>query len=296
MRYHDSLLEFRHGRYLKVALLVMTASIAAYACQEWITAFMAPYVTRYLGVTPVTYFKPYGGTLVGYTLGTIAALLILWLMLLGLRKRRYRSSIGSLQGWTSAHVYLGVTLIVIATLHCAFEFGWNLHTFFYAVMIVVIVSGIIGVYTYLRYPRMMTDNLGDETLETLILKIADLDRECQSIALNLPDEVNKVVLKARKTRIGGSFRRQLAGNAVRCPTRAACAELPALGKRFTGDQARINQQLLGAMVRKNALVVRARRDLRLQALMQLWLYVHVPLSFTLLAAMIAHVVSVFYFW
>jgi hypothetical protein len=30
--------------------------------------------------------------------------------------------------------------------------------------------------------------------------------------------------------------------------------------------------------------------------MQVWLYVHVPLSFALLAALIAHVISVFYFW
>ena len=31
-------------------------------------------------------------------------------------------------------------------------------------------------------------------------------------------------------------------------------------------------------------------------LLELWLYFHVPLSFALLAALIAHVVSVFHFW
>ena len=41
---------------------------------------------------------------------------------------------------------------------------------------------------------------------------------------------------------------------------------------------------------------RVRRDLQYRALMQVWLYVHVPLSFALLAALTAHIISVFYFW
>jgi hypothetical protein len=50
------------------------------------------------------------------------------------------------------------------------------------------------------------------------------------------------------------------------------------------------------MTRKSALVDRVRRDLRYRALLEVWLYAHVPLAFALLAALIAHVVSVFYFW
>jgi hypothetical protein len=33
-----------------------------------------------------------------------------------------------------------------------------------------------------------------------------------------------------------------------------------------------------------------------QAMMEIWLYVHVPLSFALLAALIAHIVSSFFYW
>ena len=65
--------------------------------------------------------KPYGGTWLGYTLGSIGALLVLWLMWFGVRKRRYSSNAGTVQGWLSAHVYLGTSLLVIATLHT----GWK---------------------------------------------------------------------------------------------------------------------------------------------------------------------------
>ena len=50
------------------------------------------------------------------------------------------------------------------------------------------------------------------------------------------------------------------------------------------------------MVRKRELLARARRDLQLRAVMRVWLLLHVPLSFGAIAALIAHVVSVFYFW
>jgi len=55
-------------------------------------------------------------TWLGYTLGSIGALLILWLMFFGYRKRTYNNNVGTLRGRLSAHVYLGTCLIFLATL------------------------------------------------------------------------------------------------------------------------------------------------------------------------------------
>ena len=54
--------------------------------------------------------------------------------------------------------------------------------------------------------------------------------------------------------------------------------------------------LLVALGRKQELLQRARRDIRYKALLDAWLYVHVPLSFALLAALTAHVIAVFFYW
>jgi hypothetical protein len=279
MRFNESILGFKRGRYLKVALALCTAALVLYV---WY-------------VPPLPYSKAYGGTWVGYTLGTVAAVLVLFLFALGLRKRSYRSTFGSVHEWTSAHVYLGLSVVLIATLHCAFEFGWNIHTYAYALLVTVVGSGIAGVYAYLRFPRLLTKNLGEDTLHTLALKIADLDRQCSELAVHLPDRINNAVMHARKARIGGSFGQRIAGNGGRCPTRVACEALRRLGANLVGQQANLHQQLLLAMTRRSSLLDRARRDLQLSALLQVWLYVHVPLSFALLAALIAHVVAVFYF-
>jgi hypothetical protein len=275
---HQSLLAYAGYRYLKVTVAVVALAIGAYL---W---------DRPPG-------GPYGGTWLGYALGTIAALLVLWLLLFGMRKRRYRSTLGTLQGWLSAHVYLGASLLVLATLHAAFQFGWNVHTLAYALMVIVILSGFYGVFAYVRFPPRITDTLGDDTLESLLLGIADLDRAVRPLALGLPDAVNKLVLaSAQETRIGGSWRQQFRGRDPDCPTTAAVTGLQAIGKTLRGEEARVNEQVYGMLARKQELVGRARRAVALKARLDLWLYIHVPLSFALLGALIAHIVSVFFYW
>ena len=275
---HQSLLAYARYRYLKVAAVVVALVIGAYIWHR-----------------PPS--GPYGGTWLGYTLGTISALLVLWLLYFGVRKRRYKSTFGTVEGWLSAHVYLGTALLVIATLHAAFQVGWNVHTLAYVLMVVVILSGFYGVFAYLRFPPRITDTLGEETLESLLLGIADLDRAVRPLALGLPDSVNRLVLAAaQETRIGGTWRQQFRGRDRNCPTDAAVAGLQTIGKSLRGDEARVNEQVYALMARKQELVGRARRAVALKARLDLWLFIHVPLSIALLAALIAHVVSVFFYW
>lgn len=275
---HRTVLEYQRYRYVKLAVLIVVAAIFGYA-------FYASPVGRY------------GGTLMGYGLGTLGALLILWLMWFGIRKRRYRNAGGSLQGWLSAHVYLGTSLIVIATLHTGFQVGWNVHTLAYVLMLLVIFSGFYGLYAYLRYPRLMTENLGEDTLDGIILKIADIDREARKIAVGMPDNINHAVEESlRATRIGGGVLAQLSGSVRNCPTAAAVQLLQSSTKQLKGLNAHRNHELYALMLRKQKLVDRARADVRYKAVMDFWLYVHVPLSVALFAALTAHVIAVFFYW
>ena len=45
-----------------------------------------------------------------------------------------------------------------------------------------------------------------------------------------------------------------------------------------------------------AALARIRQHLRLKALLEIWLYIHVPLTFALIAALFVHIFSVFFYW
>lgn len=274
----STFLEYSAYRYLKISALLAALAIIAYALSR-------PAVGHY------------GGTWLGYTLGSVGAAIIFFLLWFGVRKRQYQSSAIDLKSWLSAHVYLGVLLIIIVTLHTGFELGWNIHSLAYVLMLVVIFSGFYGVYAYLRFPRMMTEKMGEDTLESLFLKIADLDQEARKIALQLPDEINRAVLNAsQQTRIGGGFFQQLSGRQKNCPTASALLTIQNLGATLKDEHAKTNRELYFQMLSKQTLVNRAREDVMFRARLAVWLYFHVPLSIALLAALIAHIVSVFFYW
>ena len=67
--------------------------------------------------------------------------------------------------------------------------------------------------------------------------------------------------------------------------------------KLTGDEAvHLLQQAMHYVGRRAILLSRLRRVIRFQLLLKLWLQLHVPLSFALLATLIAHVASVFLYW
>jgi hypothetical protein len=275
---HESFLVYARFRYLKIACFAAAFSVLLYLVDS-------PYGSRY------------GGSWAGYTLGTAGALLILWLMWFGYRKRSYRKDQGNLVAWLSAHVYLGLSLLVIATLHAGFHFGWNIHTLAYALMCLVIGSGGFGVFCYARYPRVMTENRHGTTMLQMLGRIASLNDQLRTAAMSVDDRTAALVECAvETTSIGGSVWRQLSGHYLSCATAAALAGIAEIPVNATPELAAAMRQLRILLDEKGQLLIRARQDIRYKAMMDMWLYFHVPLSFALLAALLAHIIAVFYLW
>ena len=250
------------------------------------------------------------GTWLGYTLGSIGAALIVWLIWLGRRKRDYGSNAGTVQGWTSAHVYLGTALIIIATLHTGFQFGWNLHTLAYTLMMIVILSGFFGIWAYARYPSLMTENTGGKSRPELYTEISELDRQLQRIAEKGGPEVATAVASAlERTVVGGSWLAQLRGedlSEVQLPGKGRVSNagmnaivdfvIEHLGASRDGAQGEALRELSTLLGNRARLLARVRRDVQLVGLLRAWLFVHVPVAFACLAALTAHIVSVFIYW
>jgi len=276
---HESILAYRGFKYLKLSTLMVVVTVVAYAVHQ------------------PTVGPPNGGTALGYALGTLGLGLIIWLAWFGVRKRRYGLGKMQLEDWLSAHVYLGLGLIIVATLHTGFQFGWNVHTLAYTLMILVILSGAFGVFAYLRYPRLMTENRRGATQRELLTQIAELDVKGREISAGLGDDIHREVMSAQEKLVfGGSARRQLSGRDPKCPAAAVLKRVGDLALGLPVSDAEKGRALIALLARKVELVERVRRDLAYKAMMDIWLFVHVPLTFGLLASLTAHVVSVFFYW
>ena len=283
----------RHALY---AGLLVLLSVAVYATQ------------------PAS-LPPNGGSWQGYVLGTLGALLILWLALLGIRKRSYRSTLGSVQGWVAAHVMFGLALLVVATLHSAFQIGWNVHSLAYVLMCVVIASGVYGLYVYLRLPRRLAALHAGRRREDWLTTLNRVDAEMRGSAQQA-DALTLAVVESAidRTALGGGVLAQVLGRdhsrmidpeaqpagsrtlsnrGQRALLDYLAARVPRARKR---EEAEALQTLLGLAAQRTRALEVLRGSVALQARLQLWLYLHIPLTVGLIAVLVVHVLTVFMYW
>lgn len=275
---HESFLAHANFRWLKVALVATVATAAGYVMAD---------------IQP----RPSGGSWYGYTLGTIGALLIVWLSWLGIRKRRMTPGKWSLKGWTSAHVYLGLLLAVVGTFHTGFQLGYNVHTLAWTLMMLVIVSGIYGVTAYTTLPEKLSANRGEMTREQMIESLAGIDRQLEAAAQPLArEDTDRVIAALEHDPFSAGAWQRLSGRQRRDPTEAALAHI-STSRAWSKEADDGAQQRVRALLgRRQSQIAQIRRHMKVKALLEIWLYFHVPLTIALIAALIAHVISVFYYW
>jgi hypothetical protein len=273
---HEGFLRHARYRWLKTALIVCLIALIGYFAAD---------------VKP----RPFGGSWYGYTLGTIGALLIVWLALLGIRKRAMTAGRWSLKAWTSAHVYLGLALIVIATLHTGFQFGWNVHTLAYGLMMLVIASGIFGAAVYAVLPTALSNNREQLTLGQMVEGIRAIDRQLLEAAQPLSHSYAELVLAASAEEpFAANLWCRLSGRYPHCATARALIGFQSAVSSPDTDPASATVETL--LLRRKAQLDRLRRQTRLKALLEIWLYLHIPATIALIAALAAHIISVFYYW
>lgn len=273
-RRHEGFLRYAGFRWAKISGGLCLLIIVSYALVD---------------VTP----RHNGGSWYGYTLGTIGALLILWLTALGYRKRKMTSDHWSLKAWTSAHVYLGLSLIVVGTWHTGFQLGWNVHTLAWVLMMLVILSGLYGVIVYATLPAALSNNRDEMTQMQMLEAIRAFDRQLHSAAQPLiPADTAPVLAALDEDPFAGGVRARLSGRYPDCATAAALRTLSV----SNGSDREAREKVVGLLKQKETALARLRKHLKIRALLEIWLYVHVPLTFALIAALSAHIISVFFYW
>ena len=242
----------------------------------------------------------HGGSAMGIAYGVLGTLSILVLLYFGVRKRSYRSTFGTLEAWLQSHLYLGLLAAVLILFHTGFRFQDKVAVSAFAVLLAVVVSGVWGALVYTTVPRRLTEVEGDLTpaemgeqlnqlARTMARLAASRSAPFQKVCSGLLEELVPERLAGWRTLLGaGRAGRKPKGGDAAAPWAAEIGRVPA------AEQEELRQLLVLARQRRE-LHQRLLAQQRYRNLLDVWLYLHVPLSIALVALVAAHLIAVFFF-
>ncbi len=239
---------------------------------------------------------PNGGTFYGYTVGGIAAAGIAYLMWYGIRKRSYHSQTTTLKGTLAAHVWLGVALSIIVPLHAGFQFGWNIHTIAYVLMMIVVVSGIWGALYYATLASQVQSHRGGGTVKDIVQQIHIAEQNLSALVAQKSDHLMEVK-RFVDQQLGGSefkprFWSMLLGHSAANFDPESLATLLA---KLPDAESADGISLVQGADRKRELINRVQHEVKTLTKLKVWLYIHLPVSCALMVAVLIHIFVVFFY-
>jgi hypothetical protein len=237
----------------------------------------------------------HGGTRLGIWLGLASLGLILLLLAFGWRKRAYRSTFGTLDGWLQAHLYFGIVALPLVLFHAGFLFRDKLATAAFVVLVLVVATGIVGAFLYRALPQKLTLVDSKVTIDEVSDQLNGLRQAMAQLAAGKSAAFAKLYAKIEKgARPQGlsSWRLLLGAGYAPAGEEKAWRSLLSLVEENEREPLR---QLLVLARQQRELHHRLRLQLRYRNWLVVWLVIHVPLSFLLLALSLAHAAVAFYY-
>jgi hypothetical protein len=227
---------------------------------------------------------------VGQTLGLVGALLMLMPFLYMARKRTPTlKGAGTLRAWLEVHLFCGVVGPVLITLHTSFKFNGIVSAAYWS-MVIVVLSGFVGRYLYVRIPRSIR---GTEMTR------AELDARAEELRSGIARSVDSPTMLARIE----AFERSAVPDADRISwIDLALGEL-VLAWRLRGFDRQLERAGLAPGARAEIIRLTADRSTllrrlaylqRTKKLFELWHVFHLPLVYLMLLIVTAHVAITLY--
>lgn len=228
-----------------------------------------------------------------YLSGWVLMAVMLLLALYNMRKRLPFLNLGSSEAWLQIHIYAGFFTVVLFLAHLNFRMptGWFEGTLAWLYVLVTL-SGIVGLFFSRVLPRRLATRGGEVIYEKIPALRHALRQEAESLALTGGPQV---IADFYVENLHGFFQGpkyfwpHLLDS--RRPLNALMRELDEL-RRYLSEAERATLQNLADLVRrKDGLDYHHA----LQATLKLWLFVHLPLTYSLMMFSVLHIVIVFAF-
>jgi hypothetical protein len=218
----------------------------------------------------------------GQTFGLAGGVMMLVPFVYMLRKRLPRWTwAGSMRTWLEVHLFCGIFGPALITFHTSFKFNGIISAAYWAMMIVVL-SGFIGRYIYVRIPR---------TIRGTEVSRAELDGRAEALLAELTETAGSSpwLTRVRTLTDPAQVRQSVAGLlfgevGLRLKLRRLARDLR------TSQLSDVQQERLVRLTTERALLVRRIAYLqKTKAAFGLWHVFHVPLVYFLLLIACVHV-------
>jgi hypothetical protein len=230
--------------------------------------------------------------------GVLGAALFAFAIALGLRKRYLRLPLGSMSAWTTAHLWLGGAAFAVGLWHARFRPGSALGASLLVALLLVVVSGVVGVVMQSIVPRLMTSRLPDESpADDLGPVFAEHARSVDALIERtacegaVSDEALAALRSFHDTTVVPFFRTPLSQHTLLAHEAEATLAFDAL-------RAGVDTPLHPVIEQLRAICDEARlraEEGRLRRSLQGWLWIHIPASVFALVLLIAHALSALYY-
>lgn len=205
--------------------------------------------------------------------------------------------LGRSEVWLQFHIYAGLFTGVLFLLHVKGQWptGWFeiVLTCLYGV---VMISGVVGLFISRGWPQRLTARGGEVPFDRIPIIRRELRERAEAMAL-------AVVAEAKSATIAEFYARRLqdffAGSRhflshlfeIRQPLNALVHEFNELNRFLNEQERKVAEQLVVLVRQKDGLDYQHA----LQLTLRLWLFIHIPVTYSLMLWAIAHIILVYGF-
>ncbi len=232
-----------------------------------------------------------------YLSGWLIFAVMLFLTFFNLRKKVPFLRMGSAGFWLQLHIYVGILSGALFMAHIGFSWPHGLLNQIIAVSFaIVFVSGVLGLWISRAFPKRLTDAGFETPFERIPHVRNHLRAEAEALVLaGVDGQTSPVIAEFYTEKLGLFFTRP-------CNLRAHLlrSQAPQASHRSHFDEIqRYAKKAERELLDKLADLVKRKHLLdyhyALQLTLRVWLFAHIPLSYSLLILSVAHIIIVYSF-
>ena len=244
-------------------------------------------------------YAAYSATLVDtrFFTGWALLLLIVSLMLLNTRKKLPFLPIGDTSMWLQFHIYAGTFAVLLCLLHIGFRVPSGAMDNILALILAgVLLSGFAGLLLTRRLPRRLATRGNSVIFERIPASIREISREVEDLVLESVEEADSNVIPdyyANRLKTFFARPRNFFSHVVELdrPRRILVSGIGELHRFASPREKEILQRISEKVTEKS----RLDYQYSLQLVLKGWLFVHIPLSYSLIPVAILHAYLAYYF-